>query len=85
MYPEVDQVLYSITIFCSKFSYTKRGSFYWVFRVPYKKNVFNLIVPILAALFSERNNENCQKSTSAKILQQRFQLNFLPVYFVNTV
>ena len=47
----------------------------------YKKLKTNNSTSPCSMLFSERNNENCQKSTCAKILRRQwFRLNFLPVY-----
>ena len=58
-------------------SYTKMGNFYWVFGVPYKKLRKHLIVPILAACFSQRESMKIAKN---QLVQKFYDNNFLPVY-----
>ena len=71
MYPEVDQILYyNFLCKCSLFSiddftqifYTKMGNFYCFLGVPYKKIRKQLIVPVLAACFSQRETTKITKN-----------------------
>ena len=73
MYPEVYQILYSITIFYVRYSLltilhnflnSEMGNSYWVLGAPYKKQL--LIVPILAESFSRTETTKITKNQAAQ-------------------